>query len=34
VLLVLFMLREEWLERKTTPKSEGTEGVGESASSR
>jgi signal peptidase II len=32
-LLVLFMLREEWLERKTAQGAEGTKGVGEGASS-
>ena len=31
-LLVLLMLREEWLERKTPKTTEGAEGVGESAS--
>jgi signal peptidase II len=34
VLLVFFMLREEWQERKTSQGTEGAEGVGESASSR
>jgi signal peptidase II len=33
ILLVFYMLREEWQDRKASQVAEGTEGVGESASS-